>query len=915
MKRSIAFLLTLILSIGMVQPVTAAETQEESVTEQEMQGVSENPDMDLMMPAENVSSAETEFPPAEVLNEGDVVFSSEETFDTEEIYSPEEETDNGGDNLPASDDGMVEEEESDENITELEETKESEEGVELDETADDEEEFLEAEEVDLEEDLQNASNDLLNGSLFTNSTQYNKNLAIASATLCYNVGDVSAYFPAKNHKRYSIKSVGSEVFQMSIGYKKITVNGKDRNLVAVVFRGTGSVYEAILDACNKYPVNATNPFEGQNAFSAAWAFEKEAEKNLKEFLESHSSVWDNPVVFLVTGYSIGGAGANLLGAKLTNNYKQSNVFVYTFGAIKAINTTLNVEDGYSNIHNIYNYNDSFGPHGNYAYLGVSDPFYKFGSTYFFIYDHENGPTLNNHDMQVYLNAVKGDAVYISPTIQYRTHVQSFGWQGWKKNGELSGTFGLSKRLEGIEIKVSKVANLGIRYKTHIQHDGWESSWKSNGQMSGTSGQAKRLEAIKIELTGGNSSKYDIWYCVHAQHYGWLNWAKNGASAGTEGYAYRLEAIKIKILPKGAPAPKKEGSYTSAFYSKNTGPSTDNSKTGVAYNTHVQTYGWQDYAYNGSMAGTSGQSKRLEGIHISLVNPKYSGDIQYRTHIQSIGWQGWKKNGEMSGTSGQSKRLEAIQIQLTGDMANKYDIYYRVHAQKFGWMGWAKNGASAGTAGYSYRLEAIQIKLVTKGGKAPGSTAVPFKQKDSEKTTYARILKEYESKYGRAKKSNANGYSAYSKGVHFADLKDLNGDRSNELIIIYYASGSNGVTNWYVDVWKTKGGTKKYELGGCYLFSGMDVHTFVFYTYGNKKYLVSGLDVSDTEKQLYGFMGSGDIGIVKRGKKWVYENSGAYNYIDFGMGRPSAIEEYRLVYGFGSNVLIDKLQETEKKLGI
>ena len=85
---------------------------------------------------------------------------------------------------------------------------------------------------------------------------------------------------------------------------------------------------------------------------------------------------------------------------------------------------------------------------------------------------------------------------------------------------------------------------------------------------------------------------------------------------------------------------------------------------------------------------------------------------------------------MAGTSGQSKRLEAIRIKLTGEMAKQYDIYYRVHSQEFGWLGWAKNGESAGTEGYSYRLEAIQIQLVKKGSSAPGSTSNKFHRYNS-----------------------------------------------------------------------------------------------------------------------------------------------------------------------------------------
>jgi uncharacterized protein YjdB len=145
-------------------------------------------------------------------------------------------------------------------------------------------------------------------------------------------------------------------------------------------------------------------------------------------------------------------------------------------------------------------------------------------------------------------------------------------------------------------------------------------------------------------------------------------------------------------------------------------------TSVVYRTHVQNVGWQAWKYNGAVSGTSGQSKRLEGIYIKLANAQYSGGITYRTHIQNIGWEEiWRNAGELSGTTGRSLRLEAIQINLTGEMAEHYDIYYRVHAQNFGWLGWAKNGESAGTAGYSLRLEAIQIELVPKGAAAPGST--------------------------------------------------------------------------------------------------------------------------------------------------------------------------------------------------
>ena len=310
-----------------------------------------------------------------------------------------------------------------------------------------------------------------------------------------------------------------------------------------------------------------------------------------------------------------------------------------------------------------------------------------------------------------------------PSVSYRTHIQSIGWQDWKKDGDMSGTTGQSKRLEAINIKLSDIPySGGISYRVHVQKYGWQ-QLVHDGDMAGTSGEGKRLEAIQIGLYGEMAKHYDVYYQTHIQHFGWSGWASNSEMCGSAGYAYRLEGIRIKLVKKGEPAP---GSTANPFYAKAGSPSPVSKTSGalVGYNTHVQTYGWQNFVYDGAMSGTSGQAKRLEGIQIELVDRPYSGDIVYRTHVQKYGWQAWKKDGMMSGTSGESKRLEGIQIYLTGEMARHYDVYYRVHAQTYGWLDWAKNGAMAGTSGLAKRLEGINIVLVPKGGKAPGNTATP-----------------------------------------------------------------------------------------------------------------------------------------------------------------------------------------------
>lgn len=290
------------------------------------------------------------------------------------------------------------------------------------------------------------------------------------------------------------------------------------------------------------------------------------------------------------------------------------------------------------------------------------------------------------------------------SVSYKVHRQDYAWEkDWKKDGQTSGTVGEAKRLEAIKIKLPDGVSGSIEYRTHIQDIGWEKNWSKDGAESGTEGQCKRLEAIQIRLTGEVAENYDVYYSVHAENFGWLGWAKNGEEAGTAGYGYRLEAIRIQLVTKGDNAPEPIDTIKEAMKARL-----------VGYQTHVQDYGTQAYVYDGAMAGTEGECKRMESIRMKLPS-SVNSSIQYRSHVQDIGWEkNWASNGSLSGTTGQCKRLEAIQIKLSGDVAENYDVYYRVHAQDYGWLAWAKNGESSGTEGYAKRLEAIEVRLVPKG---------------------------------------------------------------------------------------------------------------------------------------------------------------------------------------------------------
>lgn len=39
-------------------------------------------------------------------------------------------------------------------------------------------------------------------------------------------------------------------------------------------------------------------------------------------------------------------------------------------------------------------------------------------------------------------------------------------------------------------------------------------------------------------------------------------------------------------------------------------------------------------------------------------------VTYQGHVQNIGWQAWVADGQMAGTQGQSLRMEALKVKLT-----------------------------------------------------------------------------------------------------------------------------------------------------------------------------------------------------------------------------------------------------------
>ncbi|MBQ9041673.1 MAG: hypothetical protein IJ111_02530 [Eggerthellaceae bacterium] len=234
------------------------------------------------------------------------------------------------------------------------------------------------------------------------SSEYDNDLATVAAELCEESEDTDpdkikalyAQYGMSNVKDYNYttgplgKLVGGSA--CAIGYDVLSINGEPTTVVAITARGSVSAAELLGDYhSGEFLGENRRDFYGNEVYQHVHEFYESLSSALDDYLSIHPEISNaNRLVVFITGHSLGGAAANMLGAEFdmganggtwwSERLQPDDVYVYTFGAIKVLTSDEGIDDGYENIHNIYNYYDSFGPHGTKATLGASSPYAKFG---------------------------------------------------------------------------------------------------------------------------------------------------------------------------------------------------------------------------------------------------------------------------------------------------------------------------------------------------------------------------------------------------------------------------------------------------------------------------------------------------------------------------------------------------------
>jgi uncharacterized protein YjdB len=128
---------------------------------------------------------------------------------------------------------------------------------------------------------------------------------------------------------------------------------------------------------------------------------------------------------------------------------------------------------------------------------------------------------------------------------------------------------------------------------------------------------------------------------------------------------------------------------------------------ICYRAHVENIAWQPQVCDGDIAGTIGQSLRLEALEIVAQG---AGTVCAAAHVEGIGWMNTRCVGDggtvVVGTTGRGLRMEALRLSVSSGAP-----CVNAHVEGIGWQGYrCGNAVEVGTTGESRRMEAISLFL-------------------------------------------------------------------------------------------------------------------------------------------------------------------------------------------------------------
>ncbi|MEM8998194.1 MAG: hypothetical protein AAGF23_25655, partial [Acidobacteriota bacterium] len=87
---------------------------------------------------------------------------------------------------------------------------------------------------------------------------------------------------------------------------------------------------------------------------------------------------------------------------------------------------------------------------------------------------------------------------------------------------------------------------------------------------------------------------------------------------------------------------------------------------VKYDVFAKDRNWMGWVFDWEVAGTTGESRRLEATRLKLLNAPAETRICYEVHLAGVGWRPKRCDGQIAGTTDQDRRMEGIKITLENE---------------------------------------------------------------------------------------------------------------------------------------------------------------------------------------------------------------------------------------------------------
>ena len=267
------------------------------------------------------------------------------------------------------------------------------------------------------------------------STFYDNDIALLSAALstaAYNGSQSDGYYIYNAYNELGFKDENISLYSYpghrlnnptnlsgmnddSLSFSIASMSIKYGNLLVITLRGTKNIPFS-MDFINDINADSTD-FLGVKAHKGFYTFFTDVQRALLDYAEQHPAIESGNLKILVTGHSLGAAGANLLGAWFNNprnNWAlQSDVFAYTFASPNTYCGKSPDVGECSNIFNIVHEEDPVPklPFANNALDAIFNPWKKFGTTKSFntgefVLGVLITKAMKFHPPKVYINAVE-----------------------------------------------------------------------------------------------------------------------------------------------------------------------------------------------------------------------------------------------------------------------------------------------------------------------------------------------------------------------------------------------------------------------------------------------------------------------------------------------------------------------------